>query len=221
MPDEPFVLPFRSAADRDRNAPRVAGHLHADGVIAYPTETVYGFGCALRARALARLAALKDRSGSRTFLLLIERPDQLPDLAWTDAARALAARFWPGPLTLALRAEPGRFPDAVVAHNGTVAVRASPHRAVRSILRWFGEPITSTSANRAGRQPAASTEEVCGVVRELGTPPYVWVLDGGELPPSPPSTIVDCAGDTPRIVRAGAIERREIESVVKVIDGHG
>ncbi|HLU26539.1 MAG TPA: L-threonylcarbamoyladenylate synthase [Longimicrobiales bacterium] len=219
MSDASYVLPFRGADDRARNAPRVAEHLHANGLIAYPTETVYGFGCALRPEALARLASLKERS--RPFLILIEDPDQLPDLVWTDAARALAARFWPGPLTLALRAEPGRYPEAVVAPDGTVAVRASPHPAVRSILGCLGEPITSTSANRPGRQPAASADEVRGVLRELGNPPYVWVLDGGELPPSLPSTIIDCTGDVPRIVRAGAIGRREIENVVKVTDGHG
>lgn len=213
------VVPFGTAADRRREAPRVAEHLRVGGLIAYPTETVYGFGCALIPSALARLAALKGRDREKAFLLLISGPEQAPGLEWPRAALELAAAFWPGPLTLALRAEPGRYPDAVVGPGGTVAVRASPHPAVKAILGALGEPITSTSANLAGQPPARSAEEVRGVLAALGEPEEVWILDGGEaLPPSPPSTIVDCSGRRPRVVRAGVVSIDELRKVVHDID---
>lgn len=211
------VIPFRSAADRAREAPRVAAHLRAGGLIAYPTETVYGFGCALEHSALERLAALKGRTAEEPFLLLVEG-GEVPGLHWTESAHRLAAAFWPGPLTVVLRAEPGRFPDRVVGRGGTVAVRSSPHPAVKAILSALGAPITSTSANIVGEPPATSAAGIVARWSELGSPSDLWILDGGPLPPSPPSTIVECTAARPRILREGAISLTALTGAVGYID---
>jgi tRNA threonylcarbamoyl adenosine modification protein (Sua5/YciO/YrdC/YwlC family) len=215
----PVVIPFRSAADRAREAPRVAAHLRAGGLIAYPTETVYGFGCALQPEALQRLAELKGRGPGEPFLLLIERPEEVPDLQWTESALRLAATFWPGPLTLALRTGEGHLPEWVRGRDGAVAVRSSPHPAVHAILAALGEPVTSTSANRTGEPPATSAAGVVAQWRELGAPADLWILDGGPLPPSAPSTIVDCTGARPRLLREGAIPLTALAGVVGYLDG--
>lgn len=212
------VIPFRSTAEREREARRVATHLRGGGLIAYPTETVYGLGSAVQPEALERLATVKERDWAAPFLLLIEGPEQMPELEWTETAMRLAAAFWPGPLTLALRATAGQFPERVVGPGGTVAVRSSPHPAVRSILAALGEPITSTSANLSGGRPARSASGALKVVEAMGSPTDLWVVDGGTLPPSPPSTIVDCTGHRPRVLREGAISVTALAGVVGYID---
>ncbi|HEX7090627.1 MAG TPA: L-threonylcarbamoyladenylate synthase [Longimicrobiales bacterium] len=213
-----MIVPFRDAAERERAAERVAEHLRAGGLIAYPTETVYGFGCALVESALERLADLKGRGADQPFLLLVRGAEETPGLAWTDAARRLAAAFWPGPLTLALRAEPGAYPARVVSAEGTVAVRASPHPAVWALLDALDAPLTSTSVNLPGSRPARSAAEAAAVIRALNAPPELWLLDGGTLPASPPSTIVTCAGERPRVLRVGAIGVDALRTVVEGID---
>jgi 2-C-methyl-D-erythritol 4-phosphate cytidylyltransferase len=214
----PVVIPFRNAADREREAPRVVAHLRAGGLIAYPTETVYGLGCALQPAALERLASLKGRDRAEPFLLLVERPEAVRGVLWTESALRLAAAFWPGPLTLALRAEADHFPERVLSAGRTVAVRSSPHPAVNSILAALGQPVTSTSANRSGGAPAMSATGVVALMAELGEPADLWILDGGPLPPSAPSTIVDCTGPRPRLLREGAIPVTALAGVVGYLD---
>lgn len=217
----PLRLPFESGGDVRRMAPSVADHLRRGGVIVYPTETVYGFGCALRPEALARLADLKSRDEAKPFLLLAADPTSLEGLVWGRAAERLARAFWPGPLTLALPARPGAFPAGVVSAYGTVAVRSSPHPAVRAILDALGEPITSTSANVPGGAPADTGEAAWRTALEVGAGAELWVLDGGALPPSAPSTLVDCSGERPRIVRAGALPPELIRGVVPEVQLDG
>jgi L-threonylcarbamoyladenylate synthase len=212
------TLPFRDAEDFGRAVPAVEVHLRAGGLIAYPTETVYGFGCALLPSALAALARLKQREARKPFLLLVLEDGRETGLKWTDSARSLAQAFWPGPLTLALRAEPGAFPAAVVA-DGSVAIRATPHPGVRALISAIGGPLTSTSANAPGRPPATSADETRGVLELLNAETEsMQLLDGGRLPPSPPSTVLNCAIEPPRLVRAGAISLERLCAVVKEID---
>jgi L-threonylcarbamoyladenylate synthase len=182
----------------------VRAHLEGGGIIAYPTETVYGFGCALVPDALARLAAMKGREGVRPFLLLHRNPVRLPGLQWNDAARVLASRFWPGALTIALTADPDRYEKPVLSNEGTVAVRHTSHKELQTLLAAIDRPITSTSANAAGAPPALSADDVFATLRTLGVDD-ILVLDGGPIPATAPSTVVDCAAAVPRIVRVGAI----------------
>ncbi len=207
-------LPFVTPADVARAIPEVVAHLRAGGLIAYPTETVYGLGCLIRPDALAELATLKAREPSKPFLLLVRQPDEIAGLVWSPAARKLAAAFWPGALTLALPVQ-GELPARILSEEGTVAVRATPHEGVRALLAALAEPITSTSANSPGDAPAVSADEVAAVLNASGRLD-VLILDGGALPASAPSTLVDCAHEPPRVVRAGAITTEAITQVVEV-----
>lgn len=205
------VLAYRTDADRESAAAHVAAHLAGGGIVIYPTETVYGIGCTLDSGGLAELARFKR---GRPFLLLISGADHVPGLAWTPDSRRLADAFWPGPLTLALTAEPGRFPAEVVGPDGGVAVRVSPHPAVGPLLEAARGPVTSTSANSPGAEPAtdaAGAVAVAEAVERAGG--RVLVLDGGRLPPAQPSTIVRC-DVTNRLLRVGVISRPELESVI-------
>jgi len=213
------TLPFRDPAETAAAVPRAVAHLRAGGVLAHPTETVYGFGTMLEPAALERLARLKQREQDRPFLLLVAGEEQAPGLLWPDAARALANAFWPGPLTLALRAPAGGYPAAVVSSKGTVALRATSQPGLRALLHALSSPMTSTSANLAGRAPASSADEVRVVVeaadpRESG----VVCLDAGTLPAAPPSTIVEFVATRPRLVRAGAVGLAALRAVVEEID---
>lgn len=207
-------IKFVSADDVRMALDQVAEHLHADGLVAYPTETVYGFGSLLREKPLRALAELKSRDKTKPFLLLIEEAADIPALVWTSAARRLAQAFWPGPLTLALRVR-ADFPLHIISAEGTVAVRATPHAGIRALLHRLGEPMTSTSANAPGHRPAANADEVEAVLRGLGHD-NVLILDGGALPHSAPSTLVDCSCEPPRITRPGAITAEALNQVVEV-----
>jgi L-threonylcarbamoyladenylate synthase len=210
------VLPFRGVVDWKAAAAGAAGHLRSGGLLAHPTETVYGIGCALRLDALARLARIKDRAG-RPFIVLAGGPEPLDGLDWPADAARLADAFWPGPLTLIVRAEPAAFPDALLGPGGTVAVRATSHPGLRIVIREFGEPMTSTSANPPGLSPATGFREAVSALERLDPGGSVWLLDGGDLEPSLPSTVVDCTTRPPRIVRAGATAER-IREVIRGIE---
>lgn len=202
------VVPYATAGERAAAREEVGAHVAAGGVVAYPTETVYGLGTGLVPEGLEALAGFK---GDRPFLLLVRGPEDAPGLEWTVAAARLADAFWPGPLTLALTAAAGAYPEQVVGPDGAVAVRVSPHAAVRSLLEAAGGPVTSTSANRPGGAAARSGAEAARVAASVEA--EVLVLDGGLLPEARPSTIVRC-GEAVRLIREGAVPRAELEAVV-------
>ncbi|MGH7466351.1 MAG: L-threonylcarbamoyladenylate synthase [Longimicrobiales bacterium] len=199
------ILPFRTRAEQERAVLPVIQHLRTGGLLAYPTETVYSFGCALEPAALEALAELKGERPDKSFLLLIADPAQVPGLAWTEAALTLAAAFWPGPLTLALGLHTGAYPRLVLGANLTVAIRFTSHPGIRRLLLTYGAPITSTSANLTGEMPALDIAHVCELLTNLKVAATFLVLDGGVLKSSLPSTLVDCSVEPPRLVRSGAI----------------
>lgn len=202
-------LPYVSPEERAAAGGVVAEHLGVGGIVAYPTETVYGLGCLLRPAPLRRLAAFK---GDRPFLVLVRDRADAQALRWSTPANRLAERFWPGPLTLALPDPDRRFPGQVRASGGTVAVRVSPHPAVSDLLRAAGGPLTSTSANAPGGEPALDGAAAVGLADGLKD---LLVLDGGTLPPAAPSTIVECAEGV-RIIREGAVSRADLQAVVEL-----
>lgn len=206
----PPVIPYAAPDERAAARERVRRHLTSGGLVAYPTETVYGLGCALLPGALRRLREIK---GDRPFLLLVTGRQQVAELAWNETAARLAERFWPGPLTLALPAPADSYPGEVVGPEGLVAVRVSPHPAVAALLEAAGGAVTSTSANRPGGEPARSAESAAAALSGLAD---LLVLDGGTLPPGQPSTIVRCGGGRARILREGAIERETIAATAEV-----
>jgi L-threonylcarbamoyladenylate synthase len=208
------TAPFASPADVQKSADRIVQHLRDGGLIAYPTETVYGFGSLARDDAVTALATLKARDPAKPFLLLIRQASDISGLEWTPSARRLAERFWPGPLTLALRVQ-GDFPSHILSSEGAVAVRATPHEGLRTLLERLGAPITSSSANLPGAAPATNADEVATVLTELGRSD-VMILDGGQLPPSASSTLVDCLREPPRLLRAGVITTEALTQVVEL-----
>jgi len=191
----------------------VGRHLRSGGLLAYPTETVYGLGGLAEDGPLRALAALKRRDADKPFLLLLPDPQAVAGLVWNRCARRLAERLWPGPLTLVLP-DPGRsFPAQVRGGSGGVAVRMSPAPVARQILDEVGAPITSTSANPPGGTPARSGNEAWEAARALEAGERLWVVDAGELPPAPASAIVDCTGRDPVVLRAGALDPSELREL--------
>ncbi len=192
----------------------VLEHLRAGGLLAYPTETVYGFGGLPTRSVIERLVALKRREPAKPMLLLVQDGDAVSDLTWTPEAIELADVFWPGSVTLVLSDPGARYPEGVRGSDGGVAVRVSPHPLVRELVSGVGGPIVSTSANRPGEAPALDAQGALGAALATGAAEDLWVLDGGVLDPSPPSTIIDCSGPEPVVLRQGAIPLGRVRCVL-------
>lgn len=192
----------------------LARHVMEGGLVAMPTETVYGFGCALMPEAILQIQTMKGRGADKPFLILAPGREALGDLRWTSEARELADVFWPGALTLVLADRTGAFPEGVRSPTGSVAVRVSPHPVARGLMDALAAPITSTSANAPGGLPARSGEEARVAADAVGAGSELWVVDAGELAPSEPSTIVDCTGAEPRVRRVGAIPLQRLRCVI-------
>lgn len=177
-------------------------------VIAFRTDTFYGLGAdPFNARAVARIRALKGREDDKPILLLIADLDQLDRLIAEQSQEftRIAAKFWPGPLTIVGKAAPN-LPEEITAGTGTVGVRLPADASVRDLVHRYGGVLTATSANPAGREPARSAEEV----RDYFPEGIDLIIDGGEVTAIEPSTVVDATTSPPRIIREGAIRADEI-----------
>lgn len=216
----PLALPFWSPDEIEASLQPTISNIHARRVIAYPTETVYGFGGGVDRESVANLIALKGRPANKPFLLIVASSEMITRLGLhlTSYASQLAARFWPGPLTLVLPGGEKRVPDQLRGPEGGIAVRWSPHPGLSRLVRAYGEPITSTSANRPGVPPATNAGEIIDQWGDAVARGSLFVLDGGQLSQSSPSTVVDCTGRHPRVIRSGAISSATLkESVPDVI----
>ena len=179
-------------------------------LLAYPTETVWGLGAdAGSDAALARLRAFKGRADDAPVSILVAEPAAIaaPDFDASPLARALAERFWPGPLTLVLPCR-RRFAAGVAREDGAVGVRCSSHPAARGLAGALARagvgPLTSTSLNRSGEAPARTRSEAEAVRGASGERPELLetALDaGGEAA----STVLEVCGETPRVLRWGAL----------------
>ncbi|MDX2300827.1 MAG: L-threonylcarbamoyladenylate synthase [Xanthomonadaceae bacterium] len=189
--------------------------LRAGGVIGLPTETVYGLAAdADNAAAVARIFALKERPADHPLIVHIADATQLPRYARAvpEAARQLAAAFWPGPLTLILHRQSGVL-DAVTGGQDTVGLRAPAHPLAQRVLRAFDGALAAPSANRFGRISPTCAEHVRA---EFGDA-VPCVLDGGPCAVGIESTIVDLTAQPPRILRPGVIRREQIEAVIGAV----
>lgn len=210
------VCEARSGEGLADAAGRAADVLRAGGILAHPTETVYGFGGAARPEIDRELARLKGRSGRGASAVLriaastaIVRKS-LPEAVWSPAAERLAAAFWPGPVTLVLPLRSG----------GSVAVRVEGDPATSAVLARWGGLMGSTSLNRAGEPPARTRDEAVRCLRAMpssGLP--VLLLDAGDLAGPPPSTLVSLTTGSAVILRQGAVSAAAIEDCLK--DGGG
>jgi L-threonylcarbamoyladenylate synthase len=206
-PAAPTAVPVWSREEVEAAIAPTIAHLQAGGVLAYPTETVYGFGGAVDYDSVERLVKLKRRPSAKPFLLLISASEMLTRLGLhlTSSAARIAARHWPGPVTLVLPGGERRVPDRLRGPEGGIAVRWTPHAGLTRLIQAYGDPITSTSANLPGVPPAMSATEILQQWRDAVTRGKILVLDGGRLSPSDPSTVIDCTGQRPRVIRPGAI----------------
>lgn len=201
------TVPFWAPAEVDAAIPRAIAHLGLHRVLAYPTETVYGLGSAIDSAAVDALLAIKRRDPGKPFLLLISASAMVERLGLrlTKSAATLAARFWPGPLTLVLPGGERRVPPQLRGPEGGVAVRWTPHPGMQRLIAAYGDAITSTSANQPGSPPASSASDIAAHWAGQVASGRLMVLDAGTLAASSPSTVVDCTGRTPRVIRPGAV----------------
>jgi L-threonylcarbamoyladenylate synthase len=181
--------------------------VRAGGVVAYPTETVYGLGAnATLPDAVARVRALKGRDDGRGLSVLVQDLDdaerflgELPPLA-----RRLGLRFWPGPLTLVVPARAARLASVATEHG--VGLRCSSHPTAAALVRAAGCPILSTSCNRTGQPPCTCAEDV-----ERAFGPALPVAGGERAGGAPPSTVVAVTqGGELRVLREGAVARARL-----------
>jgi L-threonylcarbamoyladenylate synthase len=194
------------------------------GLLAYPTETVWGLGAdACSVAAIERLRDWKGQRKSAPLSILVAEPDALEPLGFefNDLARRLADAFWPGPLTLVLNCR-GRFVPGVPRHDGAVGVRCSSHPIGAALARRLaGEgvgPITSTSLNRSGATPAVTLEqvrEVCGASPES---PRLLAVEGAEAGGDGESTVIDTTGPELVVLRWGALAKPDLASVLESLE---
>ncbi|MBX5483057.1 MAG: threonylcarbamoyl-AMP synthase [Myxococcaceae bacterium] len=188
--------------------------LREGGLVALPTETVYGLAAdADNELAVRRIFAVKGRPQSHP--LIVHLPDASALGAWAaevpDAAKKLVAAFWPGPLTLVLKKHP-RVLDVVTGGQDTVALRVPSHPLAQKVLRAFGGGVAAPSANRFGRVSPTTAEHVRA---DLGDD-VDYVLDGGPAQIGLESTIVDLSRGAPALLRPGGLAVEEIERVLGV-----
>jgi L-threonylcarbamoyladenylate synthase len=198
---------------------RAARTLAAGGLVAFPTETVYGLGAdATNGEAVARLYEAKGRPTFNPLIAHMADVAAARALARFDrAAQRLAATFWPGPLTLVLP-KMADCPVAELATAGldTIAVRVPSHPVARDILMRFGRPVVAPSANRSGHVSPTTAQHVLADLRGR----IELIVDGGPTPMGLESTIVACLGQ-PMLLRPGALPRAEIERIVGPIETSG
>ena len=191
---------------------RAVAVLKAGGLVAFPTETVYGLGAdAGNPAAVAKIFAVKGRPSDHPVIVHLADAVQLANWALEipEAARKLARKFWPGPLTLILKRAHG-VGDAVTGGQDSVALRVPSHPVAQQLLARFGGGIAAPSANRHGRVSATTADHVR---REFG-PDVDCVLDGGAARVGIESTIVDLSGKAPALLRPGWITAAEVEAAL-------
>lgn len=182
------------------------------GVIAMPTDTLYALSAASRnADAVRRVYAVKVREQGKPLPLFVSGLEMAETIGqFNAAARALAARFWPGALTIVVPCRAG-FTSEALAGGQTVALRQPDNSVALAVIKGVGEPVTATSANRSGDADPVDAGEV---QRQLADA-LDLIIDTGPCPVGVSSTIVDCSGAELRILRQGAIPREDIEAVAR------
>ncbi len=207
----------------DRAIEEAISVLGRKGVIAFPTDTLYGLGAdAFCTEALERVFEIKGRPGAMALPILVEAIQDLerlvidvPDTAW-----ALADRFWPGPLTLVLK-KSSEVPDIATGGRDSVAVRMPDHPVPRALVRGLGRPITGTSANPSGGPNPTTAQDVKMLLGDR----VDYIIDGGPAMIGTPSTVLDLTRASPVLLRPGAIDYDSLQSLcsmpVEIAGGPG
>jgi L-threonylcarbamoyladenylate synthase len=179
--------------------------LRQGGLVAFPTDTLYALGAdALAADAIERVLTVKGRHRGKPLSILVPSVEAIVALGVSlgDGVRDLMQAFWPGPLTVVVKA-PGRLPATLTAATGTIGLRIPGGVVAQSILAAFGGPIIGTSANKAGGADPADAKTV---QRAVGGQ-IDLILDGGRVTLGVPSTVIDCSVEPARLLREGAVSR--------------
>ncbi|MGH7619927.1 MAG: L-threonylcarbamoyladenylate synthase [Gemmatimonadaceae bacterium] len=221
MRTDTLSIPFWSPEEVEAAIRPAIAHITERRVLAYPTETVYGFGGGTDSESVDALVALKKRPPAKPFLLLIAGPDMIDrlDLRLPSYAANLVARHWPGPLTLVLAGGGKSVSPKLRGPEGGVAVRWTSHPGIARLIRAYGEAITSTSANLPGVPPAKSATEILEQWGDAIARGRLKVLDAGTLTESAPSTVLDCTGQRARVIRPGAIPASTLRDSVPNLIG--
>jgi L-threonylcarbamoyladenylate synthase len=205
-------LPVGDATTSSPAIRQAAAILRGGGVVAFPTDTLYGLAAdPFSPAAVRRVFEAKGRQTDRALPLVgADEAQVAAELgALSDLARKLAARFWPGPLTLIVPA-PARLASEVTGGTGRVGVRVPAHSVARALCAVFGGLLTATSANVSGAPATADPEEVARTLSAR----IDALLDGGPAPGGVPSTVVDVTGE-PTLVRAGAVSWESIQQCLR------
>lgn len=210
-------MPGELSSDLRKQIEAGVSILKKGGVIAFPTDTVYGLGaCADNPRAVQRVYIVKQRPSNMALPLLLADREQITKLAdpISPLAWCLIDNFLPGALTIVLPRS-SSVPDHITAGGKTVAIRIPAHPVSIALIEGLGAPVIGTSANLSGQPSPLSAEEVRS---QLGDRVDL-IIDGGRCQGGKESTIVDASGEAPVILREGAISREEIERVCGSIPG--
>ncbi len=198
---------------------RAAAIIRTGGLVVFPTETVYGLGAnALDPVAVAKIFAAKGRPSTNPLIVHVANAEQIPPLveSWPIAARELAEKFWPGPLTIVVP-KSSLIPDIVTGSGPTVALRCPNHPVALALLNAAGVPIAAPSANRSGELSPTTAEHA----RKSLTGKYDILLDGGPCPGGLESTVVEITASGVRILRPGLIGAAELDEVVDTVEFGG
>mgnify|MGYP001098182678 CR=1 FL=1 len=182
--------------------------LSREGVIAYPTDTFYGLGAnSFSKKAVHRIYRLKKRNEAKPLSVFISDLGMLEQIAAMvhPSFFSLATEFWPGPLTLILKAAP-RFPEDLLGPGHSLGIRLPNLPWLRELVRIVGFPLTATSANISGEREISDPEEVVRIFKDK----VDLIVDGGKTQGVLPSTIVDLTSEKPKIIREGAIPRSKL-----------
>ena len=191
---------------------QVVEALRRGGLVAFPTDTLYALGAdALAADAIERVLMVKGRHRGKPLSILVPSVEAIVALGVSlgDGVRGLMEAFWPGPLTVVVKA-PGRFPATLTAATGTIGLRIPGGAVAQSILTAFGGPIIGTSANKAGGADPADAKTV---QRAVGGQ-IDLILDGGRVALGVPSTVIDCSVEPARLLREGAVPRATLAAKI-------
>jgi len=208
------------AQSDERTLAQAAQILKAGGLVAFPTETVYGLGAdALNVEAVRSIFAAKGRPGDNPLIVhvsSIDEIDRLIDGEMSETAKKLAEAYWPGPLTMIMK-KSALIPDAVSAGLSTVGIRMPAHDTARELIRLSGCPIAAPSANRSGR-PSPTT---AGHVFDDMDGRIPMILDGGASAVGLESTVLDVTGEIPRILRPGGVTPEMVAQVTGAVEIDG
>ena len=199
--------------DNEETRARAAGFVAAGGVLAFRTDTFYGLGAdPFNREALGRVNSLKGRDGGKPILVVISDAVEAEHFIahHTTLFNSVSARFWPGALTIIVKAKP-QVPEELTAGSMTIGLRLPDDDIVRAFVRSCGGALTATSANLAGEPPARTAEEVAHAF-PVGLD---LIVDGGASSSDKPSTVIDLSGERARLVREGVISRSELEETLR------